>query len=359
MKAETITDKSISIGSARGKALQAFIKRGAYSSCFIICDSNTLKYCLGQLIIGCPVLKDAEVIELEPGEENKDIEVVTNIWQTLTDFGADKKSLVINLGGGVISDIGGFAASTFKRGIDFVNFPTSLLAMADASVGGKNGINFSGIKNHIGTITQPKAVFIDPAYLETLPHRHLINGYAEIFKIALIQEKKFFRLVGSLEIKPGFRNTAIISRSVKLKSKIVKKDPFDRDTRKILNFGHTLGHALESLFLKKETGMLHGEAIAVGMVIESYLSLLLKRISTKEFEIILNGLSVNFKFPQIPAAHFPILFEYLWHDKKNTGKHFIFALLNGIGKCSPAVKVSRATIEKALVHYNTSIANAS
>jgi len=339
-------------------SLNTFIKRENYSACFIICDTNTLTHCLSPLILACPVLKDAEVIELEPGEETKDIAIATSIWETLTNFGADKKSLIINLGGGVVCDIGGFSASVFKRGIDFINIPTSLLAMADASVGGKTGINFSGIKNHIGTIIQPKAVFIYTSFLASLPERHLKNGFAEILKIALISDLKFFRLIENLVITSGFHDLKIITRSVELKYKVVKKDPEEKNLRKILNFGHTAGHAIESLFLQEEKSLLHGEAIAVGMIIESYISLLQKRITKNDFEKIHKSLQLNFNFPPISKNKVQLFFNFFDQDKKHLNRQYRLALLNGIGKCDPEVPVKKVQVEKAIEFYNSKITNA-
>lgn len=338
--------------------LNTFIKTNKYSAYFIICDTNTLKYCLSELIRKCPVLKDAEIIELEPGEESKDLNIVNHIWQTLTEFGADKKSLIVNLGGGVVSDIGGFAASTYKRGIDFINIPTTLLAIADASVGGKTGINFSGIKNHIGSITQPKAVFVNTDFLHSLPYAHMVNGFAEIIKIALIKDKTFFNKISGLLIDNSFNDLNIIKKSIQLKNEIVKKDPDEKGLRKILNFGHTVGHAIESLFLEKDQSLLHGEAVAVGMIIESYLCLMLKRISKAEFEKIVNTLQINFTFPAINEQNLPTFFSYFDQDKKHTGGNYQPALIKGIGKCDEKVKVNRAQVNKAIQYYNNHLVNA-
>lgn len=350
-------NSSIFIGNKSRTALLSFIKRKRYSSCFIICDSNTLKHCLSKLILSCSLLKEAEIIELEPGEETKDISVITNIWQTLADFGANKTSLVINLGGGVVSDTGGFAASTFKRGIDFINIPTTLLAIADASIGGKTGINFSGAKNLIGTITQPKAIFINPDYLKTLPVRHSINGIAEIIKIALIKDKKFFSELCGLKSYKDFQSLPVIIKSIELKQGVVKKDPNEKGLRKILNFGHTIGHAVESLFLEKPEPLLHGEAIATGMVIESYLCYLLKRISKKELDLIIKCIGTHFKFYTLDKSNLDTFYKFFGQDKKHTGSLYMFALLNGTGKCDHEVKVNRTLIDKAIEYYNTHIAN--
>lgn len=356
--ASSSKNHSIVIDSKNGSAVCSFLKAHDYTSYFIICDSNTLKHCLSKLILFCKELKNAEVIELEPGEESKDINVISHVWQTLTEFGANKKSLIINLGGGVVSDAGGFAASTFKRGIDFINVPTTLLSIVDASVGGKTGINFSGIKNLIGTITQPKRVFIETRFLETLPEKHLTNGFAEIIKAALIQDKKFFYSFNSAHIK-NFADVDMISRSISIKSKIVNKDPNEKGVRKILNFGHTIGHAVESLFFEKAESLLHGEAIAIGMAVESYICLLLKRISKTEFEKIIQCIGCYFNFPEIAEKDKPTFFTYFEHDKKHTSNSFNFALLNGIGKCDYDIKVSKVMVEKALNYYNTKICNAS
>ncbi len=339
--------------------LKAFLKVNNYSAYFIICDSNTLKYCLSELVLNCPVLKNAEIIELEPGEENKELSVVNHIWQTLTEFGADKKSLILNLGGGVVSDLGGFAASTFKRGVDFINIPTTLLSIADASVGGKTGINFAGIKNHIGTITQPKAVFINTAFLKTLPYGHLVNGFAEIVKMALIKDKTFFNQICGLKIDSSFNDLNIIKRSISLKSVIVKKDPNEKGLRKILNFGHTVGHAIESLFLKKPQPLLHGEAVAIGMAVECYLSLLFKRITKMEFEKIIACLKLNFDLSKIEQKDLDTFYTYFKQDKKHKNDVYQLALLKGIGNCSFDVKVTQAQLEKAIAYYNSAIANAS
>jgi 3-dehydroquinate synthase len=347
------------IDSKIGPNLKRFLRAKKYQTYYILCDSNTLEHCLGDLILECPELKEAEIIELEPGEESKDLSVVSNIWQTLTEFAADKKSLLINLGGGVISDVGGFAATLYKRGIDHINVPTSLLAMADASVGGKNGINFSGIKNMIGTINAPSAVFISPRFLKTLPTDHLISGFAEILKVALIQDKKFFRQISGLSVSPSSINLELIKKSVALKNKIVKQDPDEKGLRKILNFGHTIGHAMESLFLEKSQPLLHGQAVAIGMAIESYLCRMKKRIEPSEFQEIIHSLQLNFEFPPITQSETERFFHYFRQDKKHSGKTFQLALLKDIGQCEYDVKISATDIEKALNYYNHKIANGS
>jgi 3-dehydroquinate synthase len=351
---KTKTPYPIIINSGFGSRLNGFLKKGRYTSIFIICDSNTLQHCLGILIAICPSLKTAHIIELEPGEESKDLTVAQHVWQTLTESEADKKSLLINLGGGVVSDAGGFIASVYKRGIDFINIPTSLLAIADASVGGKTGINFLEVKNILGTITQPKGVFIDSVFLKTLPEEHLLSGFAEIVKIALIADKEFFNRIKEIRLDHSFANTGIIKKCVALKEKVVNKDPEENGLRKILNFGHTVGHAVESLSFHKNKPLLHGEAVAIGMAIESYISLLQKRISLQEFKSILNCLSLHFIFPRISDKE--NFMKFFKQDKKHKGGTYRLALLKGIGKCDFDVIVKEPQLMKAIHFYNDSIA---
>ncbi|HOZ88147.1 MAG TPA: 3-dehydroquinate synthase family protein, partial [Bacteroidia bacterium] len=182
----------ITIGKKALNGLSAFLAKNRYSSFYILCDENTLQCCLPTLVISCKALAQAQVIEIESGESSKSMEFCAQVLQTLAENGADKKALLINLGGGVVSDLGGFSASVYKRGIHFINIPTTLLAMADASVGGKTGIDFAGVKNLVGTFAQPRAVFIYPDFLKTLPQRHVVNGFAEIYKIALVSDSKFW-----------------------------------------------------------------------------------------------------------------------------------------------------------------------
>ncbi|MEO6302998.1 MAG: 3-dehydroquinate synthase, partial [Bacteroidia bacterium] len=342
---------NITIGKNALKALSSFLKKAHYSSHIIICDENTIQFCLPTLIMSCPLLKDAEIIELESGEASKSLEFSAHIWQTLIENKADKNSLIINLGGGVVSDLGGFCASTYKRGIDFINIPTSLLAMADASVGGKTGIDFAGLKNSIGTFSQPRAVFIDPGFLKTLPKRHFQNGLAEIFKIALISDKKFWGELKTLDLEK--KTEQIISKSVVLKNNIVLKDPFDKGTRKILNFGHSIGHAIESLLLGSGNELLHGEAIVIGMIIESHISFQKKLISKKELDELTSVLKHTFNAQQIHLLDQISILELLKNDKKNLKNKFKFALVSKIGSCKFDIEVTEVQIKKAFEFYNT------
>src|ERR1700748_1876025 len=251
--------------------LVKFIARGHYSRFFILTDENTAVHCLPLLREKLGAADNFDIIEINAGEESKDIDFCIGVWKMLIDFGADRQSLLINLGGGVISDLGGFAASTFKRGIDFVHVPTTLLSQVDASVGGKTGIDIDSIKNIIGTFTQPKAVFIEYSFIETLPARQVLSGLAEMLKHGLIADAPYWEtLKGSDLSKPA---PYLIYQSVAIKNRVVIEDPHERGIRKCLNFGHTVGHAVETYSLLNDSNPLsHGEAIVVGMICEAYLA---------------------------------------------------------------------------------------
>ena len=340
---------SIYIGKEIFKAISSFLTKNSYSSYYILCDENTLQHCLPKLIMACPQLQTAEIIEIESGENSKSLEISAHIWQTLIENSADKKSLLINLGGGVVSDLGGFTASVYKRGIDFINIPTSLLAMADASVGGKTGLDFIGIKNVIGTFAQPKAVFVYTDYLKTLPPRHFQNGLAEIYKMALISDKKFWNSFK----EEGQDEETLILKSVSLKNKLVLKDPFDEGIRKILNFGHTIGHALEALFFGTANELLHGEAIIIGMLVESHIAYQKKMIHKKELYEIVGAIQPYFKMQAIKNSSLEALIELIKNDKKNHSDKFYFSLIDKIGSCTFDVVVTKNQIKKALDFYGT------
>lgn len=345
------TSYTIYIGNKSFDALNTFLKKNTYSGYFLICDELTFEHCLPNLLFNCPALNEAEIIELESGERNKHLETCVQVWGALTDAGADKKSLIINLGGGVITDLGGFVASTFKRGIDFVNIPTTLLSMVDASVGGKTGVDFEDIKNHIGTTYEPKAVYVNPVFLETLSERHLKNGYAEIIKIALIADRDFWNDIKQSSTTAHFYSEELITHAIELKNTIVKKDLYEKDLRKSLNFGHSAGHALESAFLKQQKDILHGEAVAFGIIIESIIAYDLKRITKKDLNEIIAY--VHSIYPKLKLSHETkkLLMEYIFHDKKNEQGNLHFALPNGIGNYKLSGNIQKDLIEEALKTY--------
>ena len=342
------TSYNIHIGENSFDKLNTYLSKNKYSKYVIICDENSSEFCLPSLLFHCEKLNEAEIIELESGEENKNLETCANVWGALTDIGIDRKGLIINLGGGVVSDLGGFVASTYKRGIDFINLPTTLLSMVDASVGGKTGIDFNGIKNLVGTITEPKAIFINPVFLETLSDRQIKNGYAEILKIAAIADKEFW---DKLKKAKKFYSEEIITKAVELKNKIVKKDLFEQNIRKSLNFGHSIGHALESALIKLNKDILHGEAIAAGMIMESIIAYSQKRITKKECNDIVNRINSIYQKININEEIKSLLLEYIKFDKKNEGENICFALPKSIGAFELSCSVLINDIENAIKQY--------
>ncbi len=342
---------NIYIGDKCFDALNSFLKKNKYNHYYILCDEHTFDYCLPALLFHAPLLNEAEIIELESGEDKKTLETCVQVWGALTDTGADKKSLIINLGGGVISDLGGFVASTFKRGIDCINIPTTLLSMVDASVGGKTGVDFEGIKNHIGTTSEPKGIFVNPVFLETLSERQIKNGYAEIIKIALISEVDFWKELRKLKTVAQFSSEKIITKAIELKNTIVKQDLHETNLRKSLNFGHNIGHALESALIAQKKDILHGEAVAAGMLMEAAVAHSLKRISVKELKEITDYIQSIYKKIKIPKETESQLLKYILHDKKNEGDDLCFSLPKKIGNYELYRGVSIDAIKHAISNY--------
>ena len=309
-----------------GKGSLQTIQHSRYSAIAILVDEHTKANCL-DIILKESQIKPKLIIEIHSGEEHKNISSCEHIWQQLTKAQFDRKSLLINLGGGVIGDMGGFAASCYKRGIDFIQVPTTLLAMVDASVGGKLGIDLENFKNQIGLFKAPKGVYIFPEFLQTLSQRQVISGYAEIVKHALITDKDYWQLLMETSIeKINWEET--IHHSVTLKNDIVESDPYEENKRKILNFGHTIGHAIESYYLKKEKDILHGEAIALGMYLEAELS----PLNIEKKKEIQDYLKSNFNLVDCPSLE--QLLPFLKNDKKNEHDNINFSLLDDIGSCS-------------------------
>lgn len=329
--------------------LNKFLSEKSYDIIFLFVDSNTHEHCLPTLLGEMETQSAMEIIEIPPGEENKDLEIVAQIWQSLAELGASRKSLFINLGGGVITDMGGFIASTFKRGIDFINIPTTLLSMVDASVGGKTGIDFGGLKNQIGTFSMPQLTLIDASFLETLEEREFRSGIAEMLKHGLIYQPEHWN---SLQNMTGETIQNLIEDSVTIKSEIVAQDPKESGLRKILNFGHTIGHALESFYLETENPLLHGEAIAIGMLVESILTFENELISQTELDEIFESILKIFPAQSIEENIIPSLLELMKHDKKNQDGKISFSLLNGIGSAKYDVLLNENQISEGILIYN-------
>lgn len=333
--------------------LQEVLLREKYSSLFIIADTNTSQYCLpnflAQVITELPI----EIIEIEAGETNKSIETCIEVWHTFTELGADRKSVIINLGGGVVTDLGGFVASTFKRGMDFINVPTSLLAMVDASVGGKTGVDLGVLKNQIGVINNPAAVLVDTSFLETLPSNEMRSGLAEMLKHGLIADKNYWKQFSDLSNFTTDDLGELIYDSIVIKNTIVEQDPTEKGIRKALNFGHTIGHAIESYFLDnpEKTALLHGEAIAIGMIIEAYFSLAKNLVTPEEYLEIKNVIKGIFDQVDFAEKDIAEIIKLLVHDKKNVSGEVQFILLNGTGKTLIGQTVENSLIIKGFEDY--------
>ena len=331
--------------------LTEVIESGKYSKIFVFADSNTSEVCLPLFREMLDDFNGFDLIETDPGEENKNIDFCIGIWKTLLDFGADRKCLMINLGGGVITDMGGFVASTYKRGIDFINIPTTLLSQVDASVGGKTGIDIDNVKNMVGTFALPQAVFIETAFLKTLPARELLSGFAEMIKHGLIVDRNYYNELKNsnyLEIDPQ-----AIYRSVEIKNEVVTEDPHEKGLRKILNYGHTIGHAVETYALiNDDKPLTHGEAIAIGMICEAFLSHKNNTLSEADLKDVTDYISKLYPAYHLKTDSFKQLIELMQSDKKNENGQIMFSLLSSIGKCDYNCRVSESDILESFAYFN-------
>lgn len=336
------------------RKLNDYISENSPSTIFILVDENTNNYCLPILIEKLETEAIIEIIEIEAGEVNKNLDTCSGVWHALTELGADRKSLMINLGGGVITDLGGFVASTFKRGIAFVNIPTTLLSMVDASVGGKTGVDLGVLKNQIGLFSDPEMVLIDPRYLETISDRELHSGLAEIIKYGITFDRKIWnKIINFKELNVSEINK-LIHRSIEIKNEVVTKDPKEKGLRKILNFGHTLGHAIESYFLESEDkeNLTHGEAIAIGMVTEAFISHKLLNFPSEHVKSIKETILSIYEKVAIDVLDYEEIISLLIHDKKNVGGQVNFVLLTDFEKFKLDCKVEKDLIIEALNYYN-------
>jgi len=327
--------------------LNKFLHAQKASRIFVIVDENTKAHCL-------PIFHEAidlgyELLEISSGEIHKTLDTSINLWSQLVDRNCDRSSLIINLGGGVIGDMGGFVAATYMRGIRFIQMPTTLLSQVDASVGGKLGVDFKGYKNIIGLFQNPELVWVHTPFIKTLDERELMSGFAEVIKHGLIQSKKLWETVKIKGTQLTDEEwTKVITESIRIKNKVVIEDPKEDGLRKILNFGHTIGHAIESFYLNTDKYLLHGEAIAKGMIAESYLSFKTKRISIIEMEEINSLLESIYKLPTIPPHDMDQIINLMAMDKKNKGGKKLFSLIKGIGQCDYDIEVENKLIRESL-----------
>ena len=322
------------------------IKSKSYTKIFVLVDENTKQYCLN--LFKKKLSISFEILEIKSGETNKNINTCVGIWNNLTHNGADRNCLIINLGGGVITDMGGFIASTYKRGVDFVNIPTTLLSMVDASIGSKTGINLNSIKNQIGLFSDPSLVIIDTSYLKTLSEREINSGYSEIFKHSVISNHMYKELVQNPSL---IYNENIIANSIELKNKIVNEDKFESGIRKYLNFGHTLGHAVESFYLNKENKLLHGEAIAIGMICESFISSKMMGFNMERLNEIKKHLLNLFSKIIFSEDDVYEIINLIKFDKKNHLNTPKFVLIEDLGKVKTDVDVDENLIFESFKYY--------
>lgn len=344
----------ITIGDDVFLKLSRYLKRNKFSSLFILVDENSLRHCLPVLVTNVPKLLEAEVIELESGEKNKNLEVCMQVWTALGELGADRSSLLVNLGGGVITDLGGFIAATFKRGITFINIPTTLLAQVDASIGGKTGVDLGALKNEVGAFAEAEELFVWPGFLNTLPTRELASGLAEVLKHGLVADAAYWAHCTQANLMEVASLEAIIRSSIAIKSAIVAADPKEINERKKLNFGHTIGHALEGLVLERgERTLLHGEAVALGMICESWISVQETKLPEEQHAQIVENIRRYFPLQVLNATDDHRLIELMRHDKKNEKGDIRMVLLREIGVCHTGKTVSPERIIAALDYYRT------
>ncbi|MFH1159999.1 MAG: 3-dehydroquinate synthase [bacterium] len=332
--------------------------RKSKSPVFILTDSNTLRFCLPVLTDRCPELRQAQVLTVEAGEDRKTLSSAEFLWNELARLQVNRQALLISLGGGMVTDLGGFVASGFHRGIDCIHVPTTLIGQIDAAIGGKTGVNLDSLKNQVGTYYSPRGVYCWPGFFATLGKDQLRSGLAEVTKTALIRDERFWRWLSRKPVEeilsiPFTENgwKEILLQTVRIKLEIVRQDPFERNRRKLLNFGHTVGHAMESLALRRGTPVLHGEAVAAGILCECFLSEQLAGLDPGQSTTIVNWLLKGFGKIGISSGDVPELLALMGHDKKNRNQELRFTLLSRPGQGKINQSCDPARIVGALTRY--------
>ena len=316
---------------------------------FVLTDETTQQLCWPK-IKNFKALKNSIPIIIKATDTHKNLDTLSQVWQALSNSGATRHSLMINLGGGMVTDLGGFAASTFKRGIDFINIPTTLLAMVDASVGGKTGINFGGLKNEIGVFSDSRFVIINTQFLDTLDHDNICSGYAEMLKHGLISDERTWAELVTFDLdNPDLSQLQrMVAESIKVKERIVEADPHEHGIRKALNLGHTMGHAFESFAMRRGTPILHGYAVAYGLISELYMSARKTAFPTDRMHQTVRFIRENYGTFNITCDDYPTLIELMHHDKKNTSGIINFTLLGNVGDIRINQTANEEEIKEAL-----------
>lgn len=354
MTSITSQDYEIHFNETAYTAINKHLEATNYSKIFILADENTNIDCVPIFLANITTDIAYDILEIEPGESQKNLDICLGLWEALSEYGADRKSLIINIGGGVVTDLGGFVASTFKRGIAFINVPTSLLAMVDASIGGKTGIDLGNLKNQIGVINTPELIVVDTSFLNTLPQLEMRSGLAEMLKHGLIYNEDYWNRLQKLSASTMDNLDGLIYESIIIKKNIVTEDPTEQGLRKILNYGHTLGHAIESYYLDLSdcSALLHGEAIAIGMVMETYLSVKTTGFSALKCEEIKAVFKSIYGHISIEEKDYAPIINLLKYDKKNEHGNVNFVLLEAIGKPKIDCTVTNEDIIEAIMFYN-------
>lgn len=333
------------------EALATAVAACEHDRTFILVDETTESCCL-PVVSEMESIRGAQVIVIGATDTHKTLESLAHVWEALGEGGATRHSLLINIGGGMVTDLGGFAASTFKRGINYINIPTTLLAMVDASVGGKTGINFRGLKNEIGVFSNASTVILDTTFLKTLDAENICSGYAEMLKHGLISDEQMWAELMSFELSQpdlGLLQT-MVAQSVAVKQRIVTEDPLEKGIRKALNLGHTFGHAFESFALSRKP-ILHGYAVAYGLICELYLSTIKTGFPTDKMHQTVSFIKEHYGQMTITCDDYPTLLELMTHDKKNVADTINFTLLGGIGDIRINQTATKEEIYEALDFY--------
>lgn len=340
-------------GNEAFKQLSRYLDANKQAKVLVLVDENTQHYCLP--ILQKMLNSNLISIQIPSGEINKNLDTCRRLWQDLINLKVDRSSILINLGGGVITDLGGFVAATFKRGIRFINIPTSLLGMVDASIGGKTGVDFQQLKNQIGIFAKPEMTLIYASFLNTLAPREIRSGLAEVIKYALIDDASIWNFIQTMDPTSSDVDPSIIQKSVHIKERIVTQDPTEKGIRKTLNFGHTLGHAIETHYLSKDRNsrLLHGEAVATGMLLAAHLSYQTQNFPFKKMIEIASV--INSLYPKINISEHDIapILNLLKHDKKSSNGQANFVLLQAIGKPVLDCQVNEEQIKQAFEFYLT------
>lgn len=352
MQTLRLNDYPIHLGRGQWPRLRALVEALAPSRLLVLCDAHTRIYCLPRLQEELEV-PEQQVITIPAGEPHKTLDSCRYIWERMMHLKADRRALMLNLGGGVVGDMGGLCACLFKRGLPFVQLPTSLLAQVDASIGGKLAVDFAAVKNSIGLFANPEAVFIFPEFLSTLPERELCSGFAEVIKHALLGDPGHWAELKDLGDLNGLDWPTLLMRSLRVKHKIVAEDPMEAGPRKLLNFGHTIGHALESAFLPTEFPLTHGEAVAIGLVCECYLSHRKVGLPLEVVQEVAALVRSLYPHRHIATHLLPGLLDLMQNDKKNQGGEIRFSLLQAPGQGRYDLACGRDEIADSLAFYNS------